>query len=138
MVHHLRKSRSRSTHGTFCAYLGCTPPPAASAGFSPAWPPSPARRPARRNPPKPDPAAPKAAAAPQHHATTLSRKPPDKITQGLKRKPLVEIVDCTGNQIPPRSPAAGKDLRLSGCLRKFVGGSHAAVVRAVLDRKSVV
>ena len=39
-------------------------------GVSPAWPPSPARRPARRNLPKPDPAAPKAAAAPQHHATT--------------------------------------------------------------------
>ena len=45
-------------------------PPAASAGISPAWPRSPARRPARRNPPKPGPAAPKAAAAPQHRATT--------------------------------------------------------------------
>lgn len=45
-------------------------PQAGSAGISPAWSRSPAPRPALRNPPKPAPAAPKAAAAPQHHATT--------------------------------------------------------------------
>jgi hypothetical protein len=45
-------------------------PPAASAGISPAWPRWPARRPERRNPPKPGPAGLKAAAAPQHPVTT--------------------------------------------------------------------
>jgi hypothetical protein len=45
-------------------------PPAASAAISPAWPRSPVRPPGHRNPPKPGQAAPKAAAARQHHATT--------------------------------------------------------------------